>query len=351
MHATGWHSCCALHLPERASRRLPRKSGLTLKVAAGTVSTIKDFRVDGDDRVSSVSFMWLEITGRCQLECRHCYADSGPSGGHGSMTVADWWHVIDEAAAVGASMVQFIGGEPTLHPDLPLLVDRALGAGLDVEVFSNLVRVTPRLWDTFSRAGVRLACSYYSDDPIEHLAVTGRTGSHARTRTNIVEAVRRSIPLRVGVIDLGDGQRAEQAVAELEALGVADVGYDRLRQVGRGGRDQQPTVEELCGHCASGVLAVSPYGDVWPCVFSRWMPPVGNVRTTPLADILVGDAVRTVRGRLAKQFARREAPCVPRMCDPQCGPSCGPACNPSCWPTRTGPCRPKGGCVPNYERR
>lgn len=28
-------------------------------------------------------FLWLEITGRCQLACAHCYADSGPTGTHG----------------------------------------------------------------------------------------------------------------------------------------------------------------------------------------------------------------------------------------------------------------------------
>lgn len=66
-----------------------------------------------------VRFMWLEITGKCQLECVHCYADSGPDGTAGSMTTNDWYRVIDEAASMGIRMVQFIGGEPTLHPDLP----------------------------------------------------------------------------------------------------------------------------------------------------------------------------------------------------------------------------------------
>ncbi|HEY3514514.1 MAG TPA: hypothetical protein VGL36_35370 [Kribbella sp.] len=42
--------------------------------------------------------------------------------------------------------VQFIGGEPTLHPASPELLRRALAAGLEVEVFSNLVHVTPALW-------------------------------------------------------------------------------------------------------------------------------------------------------------------------------------------------------------
>jgi MoaA/NifB/PqqE/SkfB family radical SAM enzyme len=104
--------------------------------------------------VSDVSFIWLEVTGRCQLECQHCYAASGPSGTHGSMTSADWRRVIDEAAGLGVGMVQFIGGEPTLHPDLPELLDHALAGGLAVEVFSNLVHVTPSLWERFTRPGV-----------------------------------------------------------------------------------------------------------------------------------------------------------------------------------------------------
>jgi hypothetical protein len=266
------------------------------------------------------------------------------------MTVGDWRRVTGEAADLGVGAVQFLGGEPTLYPALPELVGHALAVGMQVEVFSNLVHVTPVLWECFGRPGVRLACSYYSDDPGQHAAVTGRAGSHARTRANIAETIRRSIPLRVGVIDLGGGQRAEQAIAEMEALGVTEVGYDRLRQVGRGVRDQAPSVDQLCGNCAGNVLAISPHGQVWPCVFSRWLP-VGCVRDASLADILAGPAVARVRGELAAAFAARpiDTPCVPKMCDPQCGSSCGPACEPSCWPTGTGPCAPNGGCVPNYD--
>ncbi len=59
------------------------------------------------------SFLELEITGFCQLKCVHCYAESGPHGGHGTMTAEDWEKVIDQAAEIGIRMIQFIGGEPT----------------------------------------------------------------------------------------------------------------------------------------------------------------------------------------------------------------------------------------------
>ncbi|MGH3903937.1 MAG: radical SAM protein [Pseudonocardiaceae bacterium] len=207
------------------------------------------------------SFLWLEITGRCQLQCMHCYAESGPDGTHGTMTRRDWVRVLDQAVHLDVEMVQFIGGEPTLYPGLAGLVEHALGCGLQVEVFSNLVHISDELWEVFSRPGISLATSYYSDDPDQHAAVTARP-SYGRTKANIVEAVRREIPLRAGVIDLGRGQRAEAAQAELADLGVPSVGYDRLRQIGRGVRDRQTSVEQLCGHCGDGVAAVSPDGAV-----------------------------------------------------------------------------------------
>lgn len=299
---------------------------------------------------TQLSFVWLEITGKCQLECIHCYAESGPNNTHGVMSTVDWRRVIDECAGLGVEMVQFIGGEPTLHPDLPDLIEHALTRGLEVEVFSNLVHVSDRMWDTFDRPGVRLACSWYSTNPKQHLLVTKRN-THARTRANITEALRREIPLRAGVIGMLEDQDVDAAIAELEALGVPDVGVDHLRQVGRGIRDRDATVAELCGNCGDGVVAVSPTGDVWPCVFTRWMP-VGNVQDQPLAAVLAGTALAERLDELGEEFARREVPSGwGEKCGPNCNPtSCRPKCEPlmGCGPKQCGPA--DGYCPPTYEK-
>lgn len=298
-----------------------------------------------------LGFVWLEITGKCQLECVHCYAESGPTGTHGVMTAADWLRVIDECAHLGVGMVQFIGGEPTLHPDLPRLVEHALESGLEVEVFSNLVHVSDRIWDVFTRSGVRLACSWYSDDPKQHLLITKRN-THARTRANITRALAHGIPVRAGIIGMLDGQNVAAATAELKALGVTEVGVDHLRQVGRGIRDRDASIAELCGNCGDGVIAVGPDGAVWPCVFTRWMP-VGNVQDATLAEVLAGKTTVNTAGILREAFAARgiadacSPKCLPDRCDPECGPACGPACRPLCVP-KGGPCKPRGGCMPNY---
>ncbi|MEV6160266.1 radical SAM protein [Nonomuraea sp. NPDC052129] len=100
-----------------------------------------------------LDFAWWEITGKCQLACDHCYASSGPEGTHGSLSVADWRRVITQTREAGARMGQFIGGEPTLHPALPQLVQHALSTDMEVEIYTNLVHVTPEMWETFRLPG------------------------------------------------------------------------------------------------------------------------------------------------------------------------------------------------------
>ncbi|GAA3561383.1 hypothetical protein GCM10022222_51440 [Amycolatopsis ultiminotia] len=244
---------------------------------------------------------------------------------------------------MGVRTVQFIGGEPTLHPSLPALVSYARMLGLTVEVFTNLVHITEKLWETFAGEGVSLATSFYSDDPAQHQAITRRPTYH-RTRANIDEALRRGIPVRAGIIDIGGDQRAREAGAQLVDLGVPMVGYDRLREVGRGVRADQRSLAQLCGRCGTGTAAIGPDGSVWPCVFSRWLP-IGNVHDTALHTILTGDTAANVQATLRAEFDTRPAAraCVPNMCNPQCGPSCSPACRPA------GNCGPAGACAPDYR--
>src|SRR5262245_56369398 len=91
-----------------------------------------------------LAMLWLELTARCNLHCRHCYADASPTAAlQGSMSLDDWRTVIDEAVDLGASAVQFIGGEPTLHPHFRTLIEHAGKASLRlIEVFTNATRLS-----------------------------------------------------------------------------------------------------------------------------------------------------------------------------------------------------------------
>ncbi|MDX3248616.1 radical SAM/SPASM domain-containing protein [Streptomyces sp. ME18-1-4] len=298
-----------------------------------------------------ITFLELEITRECQLTCpSHCYAQAGPGAGHGSMTGDDWRRVISDAAGIGVTKVQFIGGEPTRHPEFADLVRHALAEGLNVQVFSNLYRVRAPWWELFAHPRLSLGTSYYSVDPDEHDAVTGRKGSHARTRASIAEAVRRGVPIKVGIIHLRDGRRTEQARAEMEALGVTRVHVDRVRGVGNAAR-VLPSVTELCGACGDSRAAIGPNGEVWPCVLSRFLHPAGNVRRDSLAQILGGEVWAALASAIPRRRGR--AGCTPD--EDSCMPSPGDvppndrtvtACNPDqdssdCSPAETPACLPK----------
>lgn len=287
---------------------------------------------------NALKFAWLEVTGLCNEFCDHCYADSSPKGTHGTMTVEEWLSVIDQLAEIGADDVQFIGGEPTLYPNLPVLIRHAHGSGLSVEVFSNMTHIRDDLWETFTDCGVKLATSYYSDTAEDHDSVTRLRGSHRKTRANVEKALSLDIPLRGGVVAVQSGQRVQEAARDLETLGVSMVGGDRTRAFGRASKGASPTIADLCGHCAHEKCAIGPNGDVWPCVLGRFLN-IGNVLDAPLSEIWGGAKMAEVLADITAVHGEGAQSCTPPQFLPMCGP-CGP-CPPS-----VGHCDPKEAGTP-----
>ena len=190
--------------------------------------------VPGVSVTNDLSFLWLEITAKCNLLCSHCYADSGPQGElYGNMTYGDWTRVLDEAAELGCRSLQFIGGEPTLHPRLDDLVDHANHRGFQfIEVFTNATRLCQELLGCFQRSGVHIATSFYTDDPAVHEVITQVKGSWARTVSGIESVLAAGLPIRAGVVETerypGHGPRA---IEFLKGLGVQNMRVDREQGV------------------------------------------------------------------------------------------------------------------------
>ncbi|MFE9387503.1 radical SAM protein [Streptomyces sp. NPDC007025] len=268
----------------------------------------------------------LEITGTCNAACLHCCTGSSPQTPQGTMSREDWQRTISDVAELGIPMVQFIGGEPTLAPYLPQFIDQALDAGLGVEVYSNLTHVRPSLWRQFEREGVCLATSYYTDDRAQHDRITQTRGGLDRVRANIGEAVQGGIPMRAGIVEVIDGQRVDQAAAELRGMGIQRIRIDRARKVGRAAEHAatEPTADELCGRCFRQRVSVSPDGAVSGCILSRFMV-AGNVREQRLADILHSD-------RWAQLTAAVPLPQPTGGCPPDDSSDCDPANTEACPP-------------------
>jgi len=310
---------------------------------------------------SQLDFIWLEVTGKCNLQCVHCYAESGPQRRlHQAMAPQDWHDVLGQAAALGCRAVQFIGGEPTMYPALPALIEQARQLDYEVvEVYTNGTAFKPRVKDAFLRYRANLAFSIYAEDAQTHDLVTRRPGSLQRTLASIRWALASGLSVRVGIIEMDENAGHAQRTKEmLRAMGVTQIGSDRVRGIGRGKKSHSTETQfnELCGGCAPGKLAVTATGEIFPCVFSRFWP-LGQVRdglqavlqSHPLAGFQAAlEAER--KARLAHKLERgREMMCqpgedLPICCRPSCAPKLNPPPPPDCMPTMV--CGPEKPCTP-----
>lgn len=307
----------------------------------------------------SLDFLWLELTNRCNLRCVHCYADSHPGSGHRDvLTTQDYENTMRQAFELGCRRVQFIGGEPQLHPDFLPLVKTARAIGFDfIEVFSNLTFLHDETVQYAAENRVHFATSVYSDEPTEHDAITTVRSSHTRTMKNLKNLIANGVNTRAGVIMINQPpETAERTERFLRKIGVQRVRTSIVREFGRGeevlGRAAQ--MSGLCGHCWNGKLCITPDGSALPCVMSRqW--PVGNVLDESLASIVRGDALSNVRSSIYEAVwlprtadARRLAENCPQSCDPTvclpdfCDPStsCPQSCEPPVIECEPGDCMP-----------
>ncbi len=93
-----------------------------------------------DHRQRSCSII-LEVTQRCDLGCRICYADArGEAQDPSQDVVAGWLRQLGQAGV--SCNIQFSGGEPTLRDDLPRLVAMTRETGFEfIQINTNGLRL------------------------------------------------------------------------------------------------------------------------------------------------------------------------------------------------------------------
>jgi MoaA/NifB/PqqE/SkfB family radical SAM enzyme len=309
----------------RATIRGPICEAITESIAAGAVTpALARFAVAHDalaqltnwfstpavplDRRAAVQLngfdtIFIELLGRCNERCVHCYADSAP-------TVTDALErelalgVVEQAVAAGFSRIQFTGGDPLLCDFLPDAVElaRRLGAP-HVEIFTNGLALTEELADKLAPYKPNFAFSVYSTNPDVHDATTRTPGSHRRTLAAIDRVVARGLSCRAAAVVLDENENVADLVAMLKARGVGFVSWTHAFSVGRGTAVAETSTAALRtatrpaeamggGHSdgdgdrhALGKLCVTYTGDVVPCIFQR-QSVLGNVRHGTLQEIL-----------------------------------------------------------------
>jgi radical SAM protein with 4Fe4S-binding SPASM domain len=175
------------------------------------------------------------ITSRCNLKCVHCYNDSGNAGATREATTAEAKAVLDDLAAFGVPSVLFSGGEPLTRPDLPELIDYAVGRGLRAVISTN-----GTLIDADKAARIKQAGVSYVGISLDGIgAVNDRFRGVDGAFEQAVAGIRRCMAagVRVGLrltLTQRNVQDLEQLFDFFEAEGIERACFYHLVPSGRG---------------------------------------------------------------------------------------------------------------------
>lgn len=106
--------------------------------------------------------LWLQVGGTiCNIACRHCFITCGPKNeSHPFLPTAEVLDLLDVASRLGVKEYYFTGGEPFLHPEIFLLIERTLLQG-PLSILTNGILITP---DVAARLSALSEASAYSLD-------------------------------------------------------------------------------------------------------------------------------------------------------------------------------------------
>lgn len=94
------------------------------------------------------------ITRACNLNCKHCYSDSGIASAGNEIPTREALEVIDDLAAFNVPVILFSGGEPLMRSDFFDLLYRARKRGIRVTVSTNGTLITRGVAADLKKAGV-----------------------------------------------------------------------------------------------------------------------------------------------------------------------------------------------------
>ena len=144
--------------------------------------------------VPVLSTLYIYLTKGCNCACSHCWfvaerASQGPK--HGAMLKVDTLRrAIEQALPLGLASLKWTGGEPTLHPQFPELLQIQKEFGLSAAVETNGMLVTRALAEQMKAADVfQVSVSLDSADEVVHDTIRGVKGGFKQTVKGIQELV------------------------------------------------------------------------------------------------------------------------------------------------------------------
>ena len=245
--------------------------------------------------------LWLYTNYDCNLQCDYCCVVSGPRADPRRLPADRIRALVDEAVAAGLERVFLTGGEPTLRPDLPDIIE-FITARLPLTLLTNAMLLRGPRWERLrpiveGGRPITFQVSLDSADSDLHDAHRGR-GAHARALEGIGTLLAAGARVRLAA------SLPEEQLDEIPRL------HDLADTIGIAADDRIFRPIALRGAATAGE-PIRPE-DVAPeltCDAEGWFwHPVSNdpdMRLPVAANASLADALVAVRARLEAMVATR----------------------------------------------
>jgi len=251
----------------------------------------------------------LEVTHRCNLRCKHCYIDRELRQYPGDeLSVPEWSEILDQLVAEGTLYLLFTGGEVLLRSDFLNIAFAAKERNFRIAILTNGTLVDAAVIAGLARLRpIAVGVSLYGATAPTHEAVTGCPGSFEASREAIVRLTQNDVPV-VAQVTIMDGNIHEVGAIRtlVDSLGASlSMSHELVptRGCSQSPLQFRPTYDAINRYLASdplfrtlepglgpttcqagrAVCAISPYGEVLPCLMMPML--LGNLRDRSFRDI------------------------------------------------------------------
>jgi radical SAM protein with 4Fe4S-binding SPASM domain len=254
----------------------------------------------------------FELTYNCNLNCWHCYRVTEHK--RAELSLSEIKSILDQLKEAGTLFLNLTGGEIFTREDFFEIAEYARSKAFALRLLTNGTLITPQVAERIKELyPIEVDISLYGAKEETHDAVTGVAGSYQEVIQAVKELSKRQVKtyLKVTLMKENIGEYKEIIVLAKD-LGVECLFYPTISARNDGSTEplthqvEPPDLEKFftdimrpekkhllverkvnlneapcnTGRCS---LAISPYGDVFPC--SQLLIKLGNLRETPFHQI------------------------------------------------------------------
>lgn len=180
------------------------------------------------------------LTRRCNLTCKHCYALAVDKEFPGELGTIEAFAVLDDLKAFRVPAVILSGGEPLLRPDMHAIARRAKSLGMYTALSTNGTLIDTRQMDEIEDVGYDYVGISIDGTRATHDKFRRMEGAYEASMAAVRMAVARGLKVGLRFTMTQDNAHELDAMLDLlDAEGVERFYFSHLNYAGRGNHNRQ----------------------------------------------------------------------------------------------------------------